>query len=415
MYPRGSASALDDGIDPANPRGTGRRDSLMSQVIRGVALTLVCLALACTGAPSAQPAPSAASGAAPTAASTAPTPPRAAATSPPASPAAAVPLNPPRKVRVAHVGFMPQFSTWLALENGYFRELGLDLEMEPLVGTSDITVLLGSGQLDVGIAQISPGFFNAVARGIGIRMVADHGTTYPGKSSATVSMRGDLAAEKPWTGFQDLRGLKVALQEVNAQTEYFLDRGLTQAGVPRAEVEVVAPMSYPDMAAALSNRAVDVAFLQEPWATQLEQRGISKIVAYYGDIEPGGHVAGLLFSEAFASNTAAARNFLVAYLRGVRATWDAYDGRTDFAEVVPVIQKYSTLKDEAIIRLLPPSRQNPEGYMDPAKLARYQDYFAERGLVPQKADIAQAYDPSFAEYANSVLPPYQSVNDPRAR
>jgi len=287
--------------------------------------------------------------------------------------------------------------------------------MIPLEGTSDVMVLLGSGQLDVGIAQISPGFFNAVARGVGIRMVADHGTSYPGKSSATVSMRAELAAEKPWTGFQDLRGRKVALQEVSAMTEYFLDRGLSQAGVARSEVEVVAPLTYPDMAAALTNGAVDVGFLQEPWATQLEQRGITKIVAYYGDIEPGGHVAGLLFSEGFASNTAAARNFLVAYLRGVRAAWDSYDGRTDFAQTVPIIQKYSSLKDEAIIRMLPPSRQNPDGYLDPVKLARYQDYFAEHGLVPQKVDIAKAYDPSFAEYANSVLPSYQPVNDPRTR
>jgi len=228
-------------------------------------------------------------------------------------------------------------------------------------------------------------------------------------------MRADVVAERPWTGFQDLRGLKVGLQEVNAQTEYFLDRALIQAGVPRTEVEVVAPLTYPDMAAALANKAVDVAFLQEPWATQLEQQGISQKVAYYGDIEPGGHVAGLLFSEGFARNLPAARNFLVAYLRGVRATWDAYDGRTDFGQVVPVVQKYSVLKDEAVIRMLPPSRQNPEGYMDPAKLARYQDWFAERGLVNPKVDIAQAYDPSFADYANAVLPPYQPVADPRAR
>ena len=33
--------------------------------------------------------------------------------------------------------------------------------------------------------------------------------------------------------------------------------------------------------------------------------------------------------------------------------------------------------------------------------------------VAQKADISKVYDPSFAEYANSVLPPYQPVPNPR--
>ena len=43
------------------------------------------------------------------------------------------------------------------------------------------------------------------------------------------------------------------------------------------------------------------------------------------------------------------------------------------------------------------------------------DWFAERGLVPQKADILKAYDPSFADYANAVLGPYQPVANPRHR
>ena len=38
---------------------------------------------------------------------------------------------------------------------------------------------------------------------------------------------------------------------------------------------------------------------------------------------------------------------------------------------------------------------------------------AERGWVPQKADVRTAYDPSFAEYANSVLGPYEPVANPQ--
>jgi hypothetical protein len=78
--------------------------------------------------------------------------------------------------------------------------------------------------------------------------------------------------------------------------------------------------------------------------------------------------------------------------------------------VVDAMKTYTPLKDEALLRRLPPARMNPEGYLDPAKLATYQDWFAERGHVPQKADIAKVYDPTFAEYANTVLGPYQPPN-----
>ncbi len=371
---------------------------------------LVCLALACTAAPSPQrtvaEAPPAAG-----------PPAQSELAASPAAPAsgrlATVPLDPPQTVRLVSVGLIAQTSSYLALERGYFRELGLEVQLVPLTGTSDVIALLGTDQLDVGIGQISPGFFNAVARGIGIRMVADHGTSYPGPGAAHIAVRADLLEARPWAGFQDLRGLRIALQEVNAQAEYFLERALALGGLQRSDVEIIAPMSYPDMAVAFANKAIDAAVYQEPWGTISERQGVIKKVAYLGDIEPGGHIAGLLFSEAFARNTHAARNYLVAYLRGVRDWWDAADGRADYQPVIAVQQKYTTLKDEELLRLIPPGRQNPAGYLDPAKLAAYQDWLAERGLIPQKVAIERAYDPSFAEYANAVLGPYQPAGDIR--
>jgi NitT/TauT family transport system substrate-binding protein len=104
---------------------------------------------------------------------------------------------------------------------------------------------------------------------------------------------------------------------------------------------------------------------------------------------------------------------MVAYLRGVRDYWDAYDGRGDFQPVVDALRKYTPLRDEALIRKIPPTGQNPHGYLDPAKLAYYQDWFAERGLVSRKTDIDQALDQSFLDYANAVLGPYQPAENPR--
>jgi hypothetical protein len=79
-----------------------------------------------------------------------------------------------------------------------------------------------------------------------------------------------------------------------------------------------------------------------------------------------------------------------------------------------VLQKYTPLKDEALIRKMPPTGMNPDGYLDAQRLAEYQDWFAARGHVPQKVDVAKVYDPSFAEYANSVLGPYPHAEGPRA-
>jgi NitT/TauT family transport system substrate-binding protein len=151
----------------------------------------------------------------------------------------------------------------------------------------------------------------------------------------------------------------------------------------------------------------------EPWATQQEQAGLIKKVVYTDDVDPDGHVAGLLYGETFARNTAAARNYMVGYLRGVRAYWDAYDGRHDFQIVVDVQKKYTPLKDEALIRKIPPTGQDPAGRLDPVKLAHYQDWFVEKGLVAQPIDVTKGLDMSFVEDANRVLGPYEPVAQPR--
>ncbi len=130
-------------------------------------------------------------------------------------------------------------------------------------------------------------------------------------------------------------------------------------------------------------------------------------------IEPYGHIAGLLYGEPFARDTAAARNYMVGYVRGIRHYWDGYDGRRDFQEVLEALKKYTPLKDDAIIRKVPPTGQNPAGYLDPARIAFYQDWFVEQGLVTQKADISKALDHSFLDYANAVLGQYEPVANPR--
>jgi len=333
------------------------------------------------------------------------------ATTPGASPPQ--PLDPPQTVRVETIGIAAEAPLYLAIEQGYFKELGIDIEMIPLRGSSDTVTLLSSGQLDVGDVAISPGLFNAVARDVGIRLAVDAGSTIPGRSTPSLAIRTDILEQKPWSGYQDLRGMRVAIQQPGSIPEYYLELMLQRGGLQRSDVEVLTPFPYPDMVVAFANQAIDAALYNEPFATLQEQQGIIKKVVYMDEVDPNGNVAAYVYSESFARNTPAARNYMVAYLRGIRDYWDAYDGRKDFQLVVDVLQKYTVLKDEVLIRKVPPTGFNPAGYLFTDKLASIQEWFAARGQVPQKADLQKAYDPSFLDYANTVLGPYQPVATPR--
>jgi ABC-type nitrate/sulfonate/bicarbonate transport system substrate-binding protein len=389
----------------------------------GLLVVVAWLVMACAPAP-AQP-----SGAAkPAAPAAAPAKPAAATAAPAQAPAAstagalaasaggrvaATPLDPPQVVRMSYTQSAGEVPLYLGVEHGYFTEVGIQIDLVRIPGSADSIVLLTTDQLEGAGLLITPAFYNAVARNVGVRMVGDRGSNRGGQSSFSLAVRADILQQQPWRGYQDLRGMKVALPQMGSMAEYYLERMVLRGGLQMSDVETVAPITFPDMSVAFANRGIDAALYLEPWATQQEQEGVIQKVASVDDVAPGSHTAALVYGDTFARNTAAARNFMVGWLRSVRHLTDAYAGRRDFQDVLDVLQKYTPLKDEALIRKMPPTGMNPDGYLDAQRLAEYQDWFAARGHVPQKVDVAKVYDPSFAEYANSVLGPYPHAEGPR--
>jgi NitT/TauT family transport system substrate-binding protein len=359
-------------------------------------------------AASAPGAPSGSAGGAPASAAPAAVQPAA-----PASAAAkAVPLPQPITVRFANAGIAAQTPTFLGIEQGYFQELGINFEVHEITNTNDMVPLLSGDQLDVGHQAVSPALFNAAARGVGVRMVADHGGNIPGRTTPSLAVRTDLLERQPWTGYQNLKGYKIAVSGLGTLSQYQIELMLQRGGLGPNDVEIV-PLPFPDMAVAFGNKAIDAAIFNEPWATQQEEAGVIKKVLYTDDVDQNGNVSGVMFSETFARNTPAARNYIVAYLRGVRDYWDAYDGRRDFQIIVDAQKKFTTNKDERLIRKVPPTGMKPDGYLNLEKMAVYQDWFLANGLVTQKVDLGQVVDHSFLDYANSILGPYQPVENPR--
>src|SRR5581483_8736600 len=128
------------------------------------------------GSPAAAPAkPTAGSAPAPAATAPAASAPSGAATTPPAAP-------PERAVvRVAHIGATISDSPlYIADDRGYLAEEGLELDRTVFDSAARMIPALAADQVDVGGGAISAGLFNAVGRGVDLRIVADKGSMQPG-------------------------------------------------------------------------------------------------------------------------------------------------------------------------------------------------------------------------------------------
>src|SRR3954468_13125215 len=116
------------------------------------------------------------------------------------------PLDPVRTVQVGTVNQASDAGLYVAIEKGYFAELGLKVELVTFTNAATMIAPLGGGQLDVGGGAGSAGLWNAEGRKVDTRAVADKGTTRPGWSYFSLVTRRDGPDQR----CEDLRGKAIS-------------------------------------------------------------------------------------------------------------------------------------------------------------------------------------------------------------
>jgi NitT/TauT family transport system substrate-binding protein len=120
------------------------------------------------------------------------------------------PLSPPVIVRSGITNATAEAGQFIAVERGYFREVGLNVEFTSFDAAGAMVAPLASGQLDTGSGGLGAGLFNAVARGVPIRIVGPQARHDPGASAVYLTVRKDLIDSGQIRDYADLRGPRAA-------------------------------------------------------------------------------------------------------------------------------------------------------------------------------------------------------------
>jgi NitT/TauT family transport system substrate-binding protein len=320
---------------------------------------------------------------------------------PPATPAVA---RQPATVRVGQTVALSEAGQFIALDRGYFERQGLRIEFAQFDSAAQMTAPLASGHLDLGTGGVGVALFNALARGIPIRIAGPQARHFPGASAVHLMLRRDLADEGLVQGYADLRGRKVAVNGRGVPPEYGLALALGQAGLQLADVEVV-ELGFADMVGAFASRAIDAAIQNEPAATQAATRGLALKWHEMGELAPGIQFTVVLYSPEFARQEAA-RRWMVGYLQGVRDYNDALRKGRGRAEVVDILTRYTPVKDPGLYAQMGFAYIDPDGRIDEPSLAEQLAWYAGQGQIAGPVDLHQAIDTSFADAALQELGAY---------
>jgi len=294
---------------------------------------------------------------------------------------------------------------------GYFREEGINVKTVTFTSASYMVAPLGAGQLDAGGGAPSAGLYNAVARGIKLKIVADKASSQPGYGVNQILVRKDLVDSGRYKTAKDLKGMVLALAGTGVSSMTTLNEFIKPYGVKYSEVRIL-DMSFPQHVVALHNKAIDASITTDPSATVAIRDGVAVKAVTDDRVIPKHQIAVLLYSEDFAQKRPdVAKRFMRAYLKAVRFYNGALkDGRfagRNADEVIAILTKSTPIKDAAVFRAITPNGCDPNGLVDEPSLKKDLDFYREQGLINGAVTVDQVLDGSFAQAAVKELGPYR--------
>lgn len=345
--------------------------------VRHALLLVVWVAAACAPAP-------AAPAAAPTSAAEPSRPAATASSLPPAAPALA-------RVRFASQFIAGDVPAFVAAERGYFREEGVEVQFERFGNQTDMVAALSQGQVDAAGVGGTVAMFNAVARGVPLKIVLDKGTFRPGFGFTALTARKDLYESGRLRRLEDLRGLTVAMLPPPRGTgnAAALWAGLQRVGLTFDDFTVAA-LTFPDMIPAFANGAIDAALMAEPFLSRAIGQGSAVRLIGQDEMYPNYTVSAVCFTGALYADRPTARAFARAYVRGIRdyLTAVARPGDDPERQRMEQLMAGYTGIDAATVRVMVPASFSPNGLPNRESILFTYQFFRDQGLIPESLSDA---------------------------
>ncbi|MFZ0837088.1 MAG: ABC transporter substrate-binding protein [Xanthobacteraceae bacterium] len=311
---------------------------------------------------------------------------------------------PIEKMRVA-VGNVPSFvyaGFYVGLDRGYFAARGLEVELVITRG-GDAAFQVAGNTLQFAGGSPDSAFFNGLARGLPLMPISSLAANPTDRSSNILMVRKDLVDSGAVTKVADLKARKVANLVPGGITEYLLALHLRTGGLTVDEVDMIAPLGFPQMVDALTTKAVDAALLAEPFATMAINKGVAAVLDDKGDV--GEQILWIQTNRDFAKeNSNVVVNFLIGFLQAARdIARETFHG----PKILAIIEKYTKVPADIIAQAAPPLIP-PNGELNIKSIMAQQDYHMSRGKLTYKDPIPAAnfVNTSFLDRALEYLGRY---------
>jgi NitT/TauT family transport system substrate-binding protein len=310
-------------------------------------------------------------------------------------------------IRVALARSIVSVTTLVAIEKGYFREHGIKVEIEDIDSSVNALALLAQNRLQVVEGGISAGYFNALEQGLPITIAADRVTT---PIHHKFLLRADLKDQIKEVA--QLKGKTIASNGQGAVTHYEIGKLLETGGLTLKDVDIKI-IPFTQMGVAFVNKAIDAAMMISPWNVQVVDQGFAVPFADPDDyVQPAPLTIAVSFinQDWEKQNPQLMRNYMLAYMRGVRDYCQGYHGGAIRQELKDILIRSGTERRPEMLEKYPWPARSPNGRLSLDSLLDMQAWFAKAGLTRQQFPAERLVNYAHVDYAVQQLGPFEPEN-----
>ncbi|HEY6368182.1 MAG TPA: ABC transporter substrate-binding protein [Candidatus Binatia bacterium] len=220
------------------------------------------------------------------------------------------------KGKLGYMKIVDNAAMFVAMDKGFFKAEGLELETVPMAGGALIVQGVTSGDLQIGWTNVIS-LYQAHVEKFDFKLIAGGATNVKGTHESHAIQ---VPKSSPIIRASDLEGKTVAVNTLNNIVHLMAMAWIDKNGANSSKVKFV-EVPFPQMEAALVGGKIDAASIHEPFATAAVEKGQTRVLAHpWGDVLPKFLIASWFASEKWiAKNKEMGQAFVRAIGRGVDA------------------------------------------------------------------------------------------------
>lgn len=280
-----------------------------------------------------------------------------------------------RDIRVGVIPIVDVAPIYLGVEQGFFEDRGLNVELVPGSGGAAAVPGVVSGDYDLAFGNVTS-ILLASSEGLPLRVVAN-GVASTGDPETDFS--GVMVqADSPIQSAADLQGQTISVNNLKNIGEVTIRKAIEDAGGDPTDVEFV-ELPFPDMPAALEAGDVDAAWVVEPFVTVIKGQGGRSVLANFAEPIPDLTVATYFTTEqVLQEDPELVDNFQAAMQESLAYANDNPD------EVRRIILTYTQVPEAAAAEIALPSFPEEINWDSVTTVAELMQEF---GITEEQADV----------------------------